>query len=813
MSHNVVYSVIQDERGFIWLGTQVGLDRFDGYGFKGFQYQPDKEQALSGNNLSALGLDPDGIIWIGTWGDGLLRLDPSTRKFRVFQNRSDEPDSLSEDRIQSLYADSRGAVWVGTFSSGLSRLDVASGVFRHFQMDRGQLEGQAPNRIWSICEDHLGRLWLGTDNGLYQWREEGEELTRFSPDTEGWDSIHGFAVKALVGDPSGRIWIGTESGLFLAEPNTGALTHYRLDPGAEDADIRALLLDHQGVLWIGTYGAGLIRLLPENGETQSFRHDPSNPFSISGDRIESLYEDRGGVLWVATSGGGVNTLNLEPKPFHHLILSARENSNGVNNDISAIFEEPNGDLWIGTYGDGLRLLDKARGSYIHYRNNPEDPRSLSDNTVRAVLRDRRGMLWIATYSGGINRKLRDGLGFRHYRATREPGGGLSHDRVRRLYEDRSGRLWAGTENGLNQYDPNVDRFQWIYGAKAAGSTIVLSHPRILALWEDRRGMFWVGTEDGLNCIFAPESTNQIFRHQPGKQDSLSHNRIFSINEDREGGLWIGTNYGLNRYLPETGGFQRFFQDISPARNLILAILQDEAGFLWISSPAGLAKLDPSTGRFRCYDVHDGLQGNTFNFGAGYKSPSGEMFFGGTNGLNRFFPSEISDNPHVPPLAIVSIQVLNQEVTAIAGKNGIEELELLPGQNVCSLEFAALDYSSPEKNRYAYQLERFDKDWVEAGTRRFATYTNLDPGDYRFRVRGSNGDGVWNERGIEHWIRVVPPFWRTWWFLGLSALVRGGWSIGVCASWRAVRESWNSGWRNAPGLCAKPIPSCPKPRAI
>ena len=574
------------------------------------------------------------------------------------------------------------------------------------------------------------------------------------------------------------MWIGTYGGgLNRFDRGTERFIHYKYnprDPNSLSNDyIRVIYEDHSGTLWIGTED-GLNQFDRKNESFFKFKHDPKDFNSLSNNEIYSIFEDETEVLWIGTRVG-LNKLNQKSKQFIHY-YSIPNNPNSLsNNYVRAIYEDNSGILWIGTYG-GLNKFDRKKGIFKHYIAEPGNPNSLSSNRVMAILGDEPDILWIGT-ENGLDKFNKKNEKFIHYRKDPRNPWSLSSNFVRVIYKDRNGVLWIGTENGLNKFDRETDRFiHYKHDPKDSNS---LSNNFIYTIYEDSRGILWIGTLNGLNRFDREKNVFKKYFSEPDNPNSLSNNEILSIYEDSRGILWIGTAGGLNKFDREKKTFVHYTVKDGLPNNLIYDILEDNYGNLWLSTNKGLSKFDPIKEKFRNYDIKDGLQSNEFSKGACFKSKDGEMFFGGINGFNSFYPEKIKDNPYPPKIVITNFKIFNKVISIGEKLNGrvilersitdTKEIILSHKHRFFSFEFSALHFVSPEKNRYAYKMEGFDREWNYVGNRNFATYTNLSPGEYIFRVKASNCDGVWNEEGLFLKIKILPPFWSTLWFKGIALI--------------------------------------------
>ena len=789
LSQSVIESIVQDRKGFLWFATEDGLNRYDGYGFTVYRYQAGNPRSLSHNDVKALLEDRSGLIWLGTFGGGLNRFDPATATFTRYRNEPSEPDSLSGNIVRAILEDRRGGLWVGTQGGGLDRLERATGKFTHHRFDPADPSSLPNDDVRAILEDRSGALWIGTyGGGLARYDPGKGTFTRYRADPADPGSLSHDSVTALLEDRQGTLWVGTYGGGVNAlDRATGRFSRYRAaGPRTLPSDlIRALFEGPSGSLWIGTDGGGLARLDRATGAVESWRNDPLGPRTLSTDRVWSLLEDSSGILWIGTYGGGLNKLAVKRKKFAHF-RNEPGNRNSINHNIVwSIREDRDGVLWIGTDAGGLNRLDRRTGEARFFLHDPRNPRSLSHNAVRVVYFDRSGTLWLGTNGGGLDRFDRATETFEHLRHDPADPGSLSHDEIRQIYEDRAGDLWIGTYGGgLEQLDRKSGRFT--HHRYDPANPQSLSSDFIRSIWEDPEGALWIGTNGGgLNRFDRASGAFSAFRANAADPGSLGNDFVFAIHEDGAGILWLATfGGGLNRFDRKSGRFSRFTEADGLASDSTYALLEDETGRLWISTTRGLSCFDPRTSSFHNYDTRDGLQSNEFNGGSFFRSPRGEMFFGGINGFNAFFPAEIVLDRQPPKVALTDLMLFNRSVRvgeAVRGRVILERplaytdaLSLSFRDDVIAVEFAALHYAAPEKNQYAYMLEGFNRAWIPArADRRVATFTGLPPGHYVLRVKAANADGVWNEDGAALTITITPPFWATWWFrLAALALLLG-----------------------------------------
>jgi signal transduction histidine kinase/ligand-binding sensor domain-containing protein len=764
----MVRAILQDRQGFMWIGTfGGGLNRYDGYQFTVYKPDPGDPTTLSHYVVWAIYEDRDGDLWVGTM-NGLDRFDRTTETFIHY---------LEGQPVFSIYEDSAGTFWVGT-GSGLIGLDRDAGTIERTYRynpdapdDPRMLSGQS---VFAICEDRKGELWIGTSSGLDQFDRTAETFAHYRHDPDDPTSLSQNHVRAIYEDHQGVLWIGTfDGGLNRMDRSAGTFTRYQHDSGnphsLSDDGVWAILEDSAGTLWVGTWN-GLDLLDRSQNRFSHYRHDPVDPYSLSDDTILALYEDRSGVVWIGTNGNGLSKYSQRTNQFSHYqkrldasasVADGLHSSPYVLSDsmVAAVYEDRQGILWIGTFNGGLNRLNRESGSITVYQHDPANPASLNSNAVYAVYEDRAGILW--TGSGGwLERFDSQTETFIHHQYVGY--------QVERIIEDRSGNLWIGTPGGLYR----LDRDRAILDSYLSGNDIQ-------AVYADRVGAVWVGTFGGGLYVWDPASEQFAnYRHDPNDPDSLSRDGVLAFYEDSPGAVWIGTwGGGLDRFDRSSQTFVHYTEKDGLPGDSVGCILADSAGFLWLGTVKGLSQFDPLTESFRHYDERDGMLSGGPALGPGvcFSSQAGEMFFGRSDGIDAFFPDQIEENPHIPPIVITAFDLFNQTVRRDLSSD--EYIQLSYQENFVSFEFAALDYVTPEKNQYAYIMEGLDKDWVYAGTRRHADYPDLRPGDYVFRVKGTNNDGVWNEEGVTVRITITPPFWGTWWFRGIVALVLMGGAIG------------------------------------
>ena len=786
LSSDQAWHVAQDNHGFMWFATANGLSRYDGASVKVYRHDPDDPNSLGHNILRAMIVDQSGDLWLGTWGGGLNQYDPEKDAFIRYQHDPGDPHSLGSNLIRSLYEDRHGTIWVGT-ARGLNKLDRESSQFARYPHDPDDPNSLSHNLVWSILEDSAGVLWVGTEMGFNRFDLKTEHFIRYRHDPDDPASLSHNTVREIFEDRSGILWLSTHRGLTNFNRDRTRFTQYLHDTSDPQSLSNNLVTgvyeDRAGRLWVSTWGGGLNQFDRKTETFTQYRHDPADPYSLGADTVFQVYEDQQGMLWIP-SDRGISMLDGRRKPFQHYRILSHLPDTLSHNVVRALHAGRSGVIWVGTSGGGLNKFDHRTETFTHYQYDPANPNSLSNDSVRAIYEDRMGMIWVGTSERGLNRFDPGTERFTHYLHDAANPRSMSKGSIMGINEDRTGTLWIATwGGGLNAFDRETEQFTRYQHDPADSQT--LSHNQVITVLEDRAGELWIGTIGGLNKFNRESSTFKRYHHVGTDPKSLGHDSVTSICEGRTGILWIGTFGGLDKFDRKNNQFSHYTTANGMPSEIIWGILEDEQGRLWLSTANGLSRFHPRTESFRNYNVNDGLQSNTFlNFSSYSKSQSGEMFFGGSNGFNAFYPDQIVDNLTPPPVVITNFQLANQPVPIGAGsvlqKSILEtdKLVLSYRDRVFSFEFAVLNFRAPQQNRYKYRMEGFEEEWNEVDSaRRFATYTNLDPGDYVFGVIGSNNDGIWNEEGASIRITVTPPWWGTMWFRIIMAAVVLGLLVG------------------------------------
>ena len=756
LSQTRVAQIIQDDRGFMWLGTQYGLNRYDGYEFKVYVHDPQRPNSLAGAWISALFKDRSGLLWIGC-NQVLDRFDPQTEVFTHY--RIEPPEGGLGGTVVHISQDRTGLLWLAT-GAGLHSLDPKTGTIKHYHYSPQNPEGLSTNDIKWSGSDRAGHLWVGSAKGLDQFDPQSGRVLLHIPLPD--------AVRiAFFEDEAGRFWItkATGIGLALYDRASNTVTRYSfydLEP-EEDAltGVMGMVEDPDGSLWLGSPGFGLLEFDPEGPRVVHYRHSAADPRSIGEDKVITLFRDREGNIWTGLHSVGPNHFMRRPRQFQ-TFKHDPDNPNSLDSDfINALYEDRAGTLWIGN-DSGLNRIDRKTG-----RRTFTDGGLGAKPMVITLSEDAGGLIWFGTFAHGLNSYDPRTGRYRSYRHDPRDPHSLSNDEVHRLLVDHEGRLWVCTDDGLDLFDPKSNSFQ-VYKAEPESR----SSQRYVAIAEDAQGTLWLGTgESGLHHFDPATGRFTIYRADPNRTDALLDNTVPTVHVSSSRRIWVGTLNGLNELDPATGRFTAYDVRNGLAGNSIDCVLEDGDGHLWMSTNKGVSRFDPVTHRFANYSAIDGLPGDDLTgWGACYKSRSGELFFGGYAGAVAFFPDRLQETPFSPPVVLTGFELRGKPV--LAGPDSplersitySDHVVLSHEQNVFSITFAGLRFLSPETNRYRYRLEGLDPGWYETdSSQRVATYTTLPPGHYDFRVQAASGRGPWSEPGVSVHVEVLTPWWATWWF--------------------------------------------------
>jgi signal transduction histidine kinase/ligand-binding sensor domain-containing protein/DNA-binding response OmpR family regulator len=774
LSQNAVFAIMKDSRGFMWFGTKDGLNRYDGYNFLIYQHNPFDSTTLSANYITSIFEDSHGFIWVGTYDRGINIYD---RKKDVFYRVNLGKDGLSlrnTFEIKAIDEDSQGNVWVATSGDGLFRVKVNPENFeftiKRFIRETGNNNSLGSNQVFSIHCDNDDILWMGTNSGLTQFDLKSDKFINHAiitknpkaPETAAQD-----AISSIHESENGTLWLGMTGGLVKYNKDNGRYKYYphRFDIFRYGwGNIVGMTEDRDGNLWLAS-PAELMKFDVSKEIYSSFTHDPFKPQTISFNSVSSVYFDNTGILWVGTTGMGIDFYDPKANRFPVFEIKPGQASRTTSFSVRSILEDDAGNVWVS--GEVLYKWDRKTGTTRSFEKSSNEPEAFGNTAIFSMIQARDGHIWAAT-TEGLFRYHPKTENVRLYKHEESKKDGIPQSEVYTVYEDREGKIWIATQKYLARLtDAENGKFHSIpYHLGPAFYEQVRP-----VIFQDENLRIWLGTKYGLFRFNAADETFTLFDNDPVRSTSLINNLVKSICADPVFPgryLWIGTSGGLSRFDTESEVFFYYTEENGLPNNVIYAILPDDQKNLWISTNKGLSRFNPQTDTFRNYDVNDGLQSNEFNTGAYFRSKNGELFFGGIMGFNYFLPSKISDNMNIPNVVLTKIKVGDKAISYKTEPHILEksveetkQIVLNHKDDIVSFEFAALEFSAPEKNRYAYKLENFTDNWFYTDGERVATYTHLPPGEYTFRVKAANSDGIWNEEGLALKVIIKPPWTRTW----------------------------------------------------
>ena len=782
----------------MWFSTVDGLNRFDGYSFTTFRHDPLNPGSIPYNGPPIVYEDRSGTLWMRYFRGLLCRFDRSRENFTICM------DGVS---VSDMYEDSSGALWFATLGRGLNRYDRTHNRFARCGTGRDSLtsvwgDPAAPGILWVgsahgierydqstdrtvgydpgpdlsvtiLRGDKRGDLWIGTTKGLCRFDTARKAFSTF-PFGGGEPKINeGRGIQNILEDSKGILWVASVSSLAAFDSIRGAFIEHPIGRSAgnrpPDVEISSICEMADGTICVATDGQGVGFFDRVAQKFRWYTNNPKDPLSLVDDEVHAVYEDRSGSIWVGTEGG-LDRIDRVRKFFTHYIPDPLSSGSLSHKTVCGFAVDRSGVLWITTLG-GLNRFNSGTGTFTHYGHDPGKPQSLCSDRLTAVLADSKGALWIGSLTRGLDRlDLANGM-IRHYVHEPRNVNSLGNDLILSLLEDRSGNMWIGTGGGvLDKLDVESGKFVHFFQDRRDSTS--LGGNWVSAIHQDRQGAIWVGTRGGGGLCRLDEASGKFMhiRSDPRSANGLSNNNVHSICEDSKGNLWIGTGAGLDMLERPSGRIRHFTTKDGISNDYIVGILEDDRGSLWVRTHLGVSKFDPATGKFRNYGVNDGVNIMTGWDQSYYKDRQGEMYFGGTNGFIRFHPDSLMENPYVPPVVITAFRMSDSLVTLGVPVPNDRAIALSYRENVFSIQFAALNYTHPEQNQYRYTLEGYDRNWIQAGTRHLASYSHVDPGTYLFRVSGSNNDGIWNESGTSLMIVIAPPYWQTWWFRLVMAVV-------------------------------------------
>ncbi len=778
LSQSSILAVYQDSQGFIWMGTQDGLNRYDGRRITAFQSDPDDPHSLSSSTVWCIAEDSQGDLWVGTEGGGFNHFHRDTQTFTQYRYDPGSPANGRYYDVRSIAVDDEGKIWMGTMGQGILCFDPQSNNLLAYTHDKTDIGGFAADNVSAVVVDEYGQVWAGTDAGVIRLDPSSGTMDLMVAKNDGVpntkQSLPAGRVLSLGFGLHGGLWVGTSTGLALLDLKTGEVLEQPVIHGAglpDQISVSTLQELSEGNLWVGSSHQGVYRVNLDSGQWRMFRNDPQDPASLSDDEVYEITMDRTGVIWIGTSNGA-NRLDSRAKQFYYFSNKPGDVNSLSNDCVWSICEDKQGQVWSVTES-GINILDPDSGDVTRVFADRDDPYKPSYDSFIEVVEDSTGGIWLGARDGALNRyDPVTGIYERFFPNPDDPKS-IADDRVFAIACDQRGLIWIGTMSDLECYDPETGIFRRF--AHDPMDSTSIPQGGIRDLFVDDKQRLWMSLwGNGVGYLDLVSGEFGHYSHDEEDSRSLSNNIVLSVLGDHEGRLWVGTASGLNMLDPETGNCRRFSMKDGLPNNTIYRIEEDSSGNLWLSTNFGLARFQPSTGQVRSYVDKDGIQNNEFNMGASHVGRSGMMYFGGIQGFNAFYPDSIRNNPIMPQVVLTDFRIFNKKVpvgvlpegrTVITKAiNEADHIELTAKDHVISFEFADLHFASPLKNNYAYIMEGFEEQWNDVGNRNHATYTNLPPGNFVFRVKGSNNDGVWNNKGVAVSIHVKPPYYKTAWFV-------------------------------------------------
>lgn len=757
LAQSVILSIYQDSEGFLWFGTQSGLSQYNGYEFINYFTNPMDNTTLSNTWIYDITEDNDGDLYLATKG-GLNKLDKSTGNFSVINHKS-ALNPVHDNFIYGICSDA-DTLYLNT-PPALIVMNAETGEFDTYINDF-EYDGTLQDLGYPILKAKNGRIWAGSRQGLACFNQETGKFINYTAESEPGSSVSDNHITALLEDDNGDILIGTEEGLDIYHQSTGTLDHLsETDAMLSNNFIRAILRDDEGTIWIATEGGGVNRIFDGDAyDPRNIQYYMSDRNFVSHDIVYSLYIDHSDNLWIGTLAG-IDKTDLKKTGIHFISSTDDPRSyNIMDNVIASVYEDKNGRLWIGNWGKGLNILKQEWDpeDILHYRNEFTGMFHIPENHIHVIFEDSNGRIWIGT---------RDGVSiYEEGSASFEPAYQVFNNpdfdcfssiRVYCIAEDGSGKIWIGTGNGIYILDIPGNRLITMKSDSPPERRI--SSNLVYSIIEDSDGDVWIATSEGLNRFVDKTQMILNYNNEPGNPNSLCNDFTVSLFEDKNKDLWIGTGSGLNRYSKKDSIFTYFSRTDGLPSMIIYDIISDSKDNLWFSTGRGLAFINPDKADRENFDVVDQLRGQEFNIRAVYRSPEGELFFGGMKGLVHFYPDSLKKNLFIPPVKITTIEKENDGILYRLNTYR-KKLDLSYQDYSVTIEFSALDYTNPSKNRYLYQLKGLSDKWIDIGNRRFVHFTNLSSGSYTFNIKGSNNDGLINENPSSLEINIAPPWWRS-----------------------------------------------------
>lgn len=779
LSNTTVEAIFQDSRGFIWFGTRDGLNRYDGYQVTIYRYDSKDSNSISDNFIQYIYEDRSKTLWIGT-SNGLNKFNAEKNKFTRYKHNPANAKTISSNYITCIYEDKRNRLWITTLGGGVNFFHSKEGNFTSYRHNTSLTNSVNSDNVNYIFEDSRENCWVATEKGLQLFNREAATFQTNDLWADVNNTVKKFSIRIIKEDKTGNLLLGTnDNGLILFNSvfkTFRQYTHKDTEPLSLASNlVRSILVNKNGNIWVGSVNGGLNLFDPVSGNFFNYQNQPDDPLSLSQRTVSALYEDNQENLWVGTHRGGINLYMPNTEKF--ILYRQEPELNSLSyNDVKAFCEDDDGKIWIGTDGGGLNLFDRKTTSFKHYKYSPYNTTTIGSNEVLDITEDSEGNLWIATWGGGLSLYNKSTDNFTRFVSKPADKNSISSNYIQKIFEDSKKNMWVATYfGGLNLFDRQSKKFTRIINGQT--NKTALQGNNIISINEDKKGNLWIGTDDGgLNCL---DATTKEFTHYFTNDEKKPDLRIIFVDSKER--LWVGQE-GLYLFDVKRNSFSLYTDKAGLSTEFIKGIAEDRNGSFWISTSNGITQFNPENFSFKKYNTADGLQGLEFEANSFLKTRDGQIFFGGVNGFNTFKPEQITANTFIPPVYVTDFQVFNKKIPIEEKGSPLksdisftDKIELSYKQSTFAFGFAALNYTASENNHYAYKLENWDKDWIYADNEKRASYTNVSPGQYIFRVKASNNDGVWNETGRSIAITITPPFWATWWFQSavFLALVTGG----------------------------------------
>ncbi len=779
LSNNTIYTILEDRDGFLWLGSRDGLNRFDGYECAIYKSSAQDSTSLSDNRIQCLYEDKKGNIWVGLRRGGINILQRKTHTFvRNPFPKASLPFDLSKVTIQTIFEDSFGGIWIGTLGNGIIHTNSSLDKFEFFSTkSKNKTQILNSDLVFDFAEDAQHNIWIATQGTkIHCLQYQTKQINLFESDPSKNLDFSSYSKSLLY--HKGKVWIGTQgNGLYIYDTALKTFQHHKLGNNL----VTDIALDQQNQVWITTDGSGLFITDEEAQKFEYFDHTPTFKNSLNTNALYNIYTDTRNNTWIGTFNGGVNIYKPYKNNFLTFLHTSQDSFNPNFQSVLSFCEnKQNSQIWIGTDGGGLLIFDKKTQTYSNFESVVKFPKGVSNSVITAIYEDSKQNLWIGTFSNGLNRYQPSTGKIKNYQNLPNDTQSLAVNNVWDIVEDQDACIWIGTlGGGLDKYDPKNDAF--MHYVPHPQQPTSLSDVQVQVLMVDSKNNLWIGTEyGGLNKLPPHRKAFKHWKKEENLHNGLQANSILSLLEDRKQRIWVGTEGGgLHLLSTDESSFKNYTTKDGLPSDVINALVQDPAGSIWISTNAGIALFDPEKEIFVNFNKEDGLQSGSFNPNAALLTQEGVLFFGGIQGFNVFMPSQIKENDRLPRAAFTDFRLFGQSI-----KNGKYQnrqlfdvalndeptISLSYFDNVFTIEFTALEYTNPSKNKIAYRLVGFQEEWNYAKTtQRSATFTNLDAGTYTFEIKVGNALGKWDENPKRLTIQIAPPFWQTYWFKGLIGI--------------------------------------------